>query len=84
VSARHHWTAEVTYDGKRPFLFHSASFDAVAETETEADAILQAQVSSAWAAISPHPAPRLLAIHKGRLELNEDDFARADERRLCG
>jgi hypothetical protein len=80
-----YWTAECTYDGKRPFWFYSGSFESVAETETAASDQLQAQVSRAWAEICPHPAPRLLSVIPGRMVLErEADCLRMDGKRVGG
>jgi len=69
---KRYWTAQVTYDGKRPFLFHANVF-CIADSELAAEPMLQVLVADAWAKISPHPAPRLLAVLDGRLILCDEN-----------
>jgi len=67
-----HWTCEVSYDGKEPFLFYSPAFYVSAEGELHAERLLQDLVNVEFAKISPHEPPKLLSVHPGRLEFYKE------------
>lgn len=61
-----YWYAEVAYDGCVPFHFSSSEMYIKADSELEAERLLVPIVEKEWAKISPHLAPTLKAVHKGR------------------
>ena len=53
-------------------MFHSSDFTIIEDSETRAHDKLQIAIDSAWAEISPHPAPRLTDVIPGALVLYDD------------
>jgi hypothetical protein len=59
------WCAEMRHPGLRPFWFGAV----VADGEEHA----RGRLLAAWASISPHPSPEIVAVHPGELVMVPDD-----------
>lgn len=64
---RIHWTARCAYPGLDGFIFYSPTF--TAESWSDLDDMAQSTVAEAWARISPHPAPKVVELIPGYLQL---------------